>query len=111
MSDNHWACCILCDWPIFLPHLQEEETAPVPLPGNGLRYASGVVKLCDRPTTTGTADVYYCSCCAPDLVQCRVCGCTEEAACIGGCYWVEADLCSRCALALAEADIIRRLAG
>ena len=29
--------------------------------------------------------------------HCRVCGCTDLRACAGGCYWVEADLCSRCA--------------
>ena len=29
--------------------------------------------------------------------RCRVCGCTEEKACPGGCSWVEVDLCSRCA--------------
>lgn len=28
---------------------------------------------------------------------CRVCGCTDDRACPGGCYWVEDDLCSRCA--------------
>ncbi len=28
--------------------------------------------------------------------KCRVCGCTDERACPGGCYWVEPDLCSRC---------------
>jgi len=28
---------------------------------------------------------------------CRVCGCTWNNACPGGCYWVEPDLCSRCA--------------
>jgi hypothetical protein len=28
---------------------------------------------------------------------CRVCGCTDDHACEGGCYWVEADLCSKCA--------------
>jgi transcriptional regulator with XRE-family HTH domain len=30
---------------------------------------------------------------------CRVCGCTDEAACEGGCYWIEPDLCSACAVA------------
>lgn len=30
---------------------------------------------------------------------CRVCGCTETAPCPGGCAWVAADLCSRCAVA------------
>ena len=27
---------------------------------------------------------------------CRVCGCTWERACPGGCYWAEYDLCSAC---------------
>lgn len=27
---------------------------------------------------------------------CRVCGCTEDKACPGGCSWVEPDLCSEC---------------
>jgi hypothetical protein len=29
--------------------------------------------------------------------KCRVCGCTWSHGCAGGCYWVEWDLCSRCA--------------
>ena len=28
--------------------------------------------------------------------ECKVCGCTEDAACVGGCSWVEMDLCSAC---------------
>jgi hypothetical protein len=28
---------------------------------------------------------------------CRKCGCTEDRACDGGCYWVAQDLCSACA--------------
>ena len=28
---------------------------------------------------------------------CRICGCTEDNACEGGCSWVEVDLCSACA--------------
>lgn len=27
---------------------------------------------------------------------CRVCGCTWDHACPGGCYWVEPNLCSKC---------------
>jgi hypothetical protein len=27
---------------------------------------------------------------------CRACGCTNERACPGGCWWLEPDLCSRC---------------
>lgn len=28
--------------------------------------------------------------------KCRICGCTWNHACVGGCYWVEDDLCSQC---------------
>jgi hypothetical protein len=29
--------------------------------------------------------------------QCRVCGCTDDQACPGGCHWVAKNLCSECA--------------
>lgn len=35
-----------------------------------------------------------------DVATCRVCGCTENDPCPGGCHWVldpEGDLCSECA--------------
>lgn len=39
-----------------------------------------------------------------DVATCRVCGCTDEQCCPGGCWWVEdpagGDLCSRCAIAV-----------
>jgi len=28
--------------------------------------------------------------------KCRVCGCTSHHACVGGCTWVDQDLCSKC---------------
>lgn len=37
-----------------------------------------------------------------DVAACRVCGCTEDNACAGGCWWVQdpsgdlSDLCSAC---------------
>ena len=31
-----------------------------------------------------------------DKTACRECGCTNEFACAGGCWWVEPDLCSAC---------------
>ncbi len=31
-----------------------------------------------------------------DIQRCRVCGCDQEHACKGGCYWIEDDLCSQC---------------
>lgn len=35
---------------------------------------------------------------------CRVCGCTDDNACPGGCYWVEEDLCNVCAEVLAALE-------
>ncbi len=36
---------------------------------------------------------------SPDPSQsCRVCGCTFSHACASGCFWVESDLCSHCAV-------------
>jgi hypothetical protein len=42
------------------------------------------------------------------IATCRVCGCTDIEACIGGCYWVtdpkgEGDLCSACLPAVEDA--------
>lgn len=35
--------------------------------------------------------------------RCHVCGCTDDAACDGGCWWVDADLCSSCSSTSAAA--------
>lgn len=32
-----------------------------------------------------------------DSRKCKVCGCTDGHACVGGCYWVSVNLCSKCA--------------
>lgn len=46
-----------------------------------------------------------------DEVACRMCGCTDSHACPGGCFWVEADLCSVCAEMMAfERKALGRLA-
>lgn len=39
-------------------------------------------------------DTYICVTC--EKRKCRVCGCTWNNPCPGGCYWVEWDLCSSC---------------
>lgn len=41
---------------------------------------------------------FVCSECetGPHSQYCRVCGCTQDDPCEGGCYWVEEDLCSAC---------------
>lgn len=36
---------------------------------------------------------------------CRVCGCTDTHACPGGCWWVDADLCSACVGASGELPV------
>jgi hypothetical protein len=52
----------------------------------------GLGRLLLTPTPTGEAD---------EVARCARCGCTEDAACEGGCYWVAnalmIDLCSSCA--------------
>ena len=40
---------------------------------------------------------------------CRVCGCTDDRACPGGCSWVAANLCSRCAPGVLEDPTARRV--
>lgn len=49
---------------------------------------------CDRHLIVGPDG--HCAHCGPLARQCRVCGCTEDDACEGGCAWVEEDLCSEC---------------
>jgi predicted RNA-binding Zn-ribbon protein involved in translation (DUF1610 family) len=39
-----------------------------------------------------------------DEQRCRVCGCTWDNACEGGCYWIEDDLCSKCAEKIREEE-------
>ena len=36
------------------------------------------------------------------MPKCRFCGCTDERACEGGCFWVLPDACSRCAIEMLE---------
>lgn len=53
----------------------------------------------DHPFNYEAADGGDCSSGCPKLdglPVCRVCGCSEEDACEGGCSWVEDDLCSAC---------------
>jgi single-strand DNA-binding protein len=56
--------------------------------------AAGLFKLGSSENATETETGQS----QPDGVRrCRECGCTEDNACPGGCYWVEPDLCSVCA--------------
>lgn len=33
---------------------------------------------------------------SPGVRRCRVCGCTDDRACPGGCWWAGPDLCTAC---------------
>lgn len=39
---------------------------------------------------------------AKPVRKCKICGCTDERACVGGCEWADRDLCSRCYEGLKE---------
>lgn len=60
-----------------------------------------IIGYCGNPKGKGFVEPD--ACCSlwetrPDAEQkCRVCGCTWDNACPGGCHWVEPDLCSQCA--------------
>lgn len=49
-----------------------------------IRRAGGTITATDKLHNSGLP------------VFCRVCGCTDDRACPGGCCWVEPDLCSAC---------------
>lgn len=47
-----------------------------------------------RPRMTGSQSRVVAE--DSDVTTCRVCHCTEQWSCPGGCRWVEDDLCSAC---------------
>jgi len=50
----------------------------------------------DEPTQNDVKEIFTEVEDPQPVQKCRVCGCTQERACPGGCYWVEPDLCSSC---------------
>jgi hypothetical protein len=52
--------------------------------------------LAYRPTALGMEHVEQLAMGVSPGPACRVCGCTDDRACPGGCSWAEPDLCSRC---------------
>lgn len=44
----------------------------------------------------------------PKEQKCRVCGCTDNNACPGGCYWEEQDLCSKCAESIKSKENVHK---
>ncbi|AVV46426.1 hypothetical protein PYK79_45125 [Streptomyces sp. ID05-04B] len=69
------------------------EQDPGPLHGDDAHWA-GRIRLAQTDAADGEDPV-------DDMARCARCGCTDAAACEGGCHWVAnhqmADLCSRCA--------------
>jgi len=39
-------------------------------------------------------------------MTCQVCGCTDERACPGGCYWIAEELCSNCGVIITRTYIM-----
>jgi hypothetical protein len=76
--------------------LEEDEFAPAVGEGKGnpeLMYRmAGVANL-----HVDTEDLLEAIAAWTPPPACRVCGCTDDEACIDGCAWVEANLCSNCA--------------
>jgi ParB family chromosome partitioning protein len=73
--------------------------------GEGETLPNGVVQFEDDSIRT-PAGLFFCPECADTVQVCRKCGCTEEAACPGGCAWVEDDLCSACAPASGDGEAV-----
>jgi len=75
------------------------EAGPLPQINSGLGLSGSAA-------STSSLDI--------DVATCRVCGCTEEQACQGGCWWVEdpeglGDLCSSCLPGLETDDYLDSL--
>ncbi len=51
---------------------------------------------CVFPKYTNTAPGNFAVIIDDNFVICRQCGCSQNNGCLGGCYWVEPDLCSSC---------------
>lgn len=99
--------------PVYVPYRLEEFDGSI---SDGVEelHLSGYIKEGDREFYTTYDDEYGTEDVDPDELyasheeakkaleadkkrKCRVCGCTWDHACPGSCYWVEEDLCSRCA--------------
>ncbi len=39
-----------------------------------------------------------------DSPVCKICGCTDDHACEGGCFWIAPNLCSACAVNLSRSE-------
>ncbi len=41
-------------------------------------------------------------------MKCKYCGCTDEKACTGGCFWVKTDVCSNCLYSVGSLEALSR---
>lgn len=86
------ACRILSDF-----------DCPSIMMGTGWTECSGEYGSCGDRDQWECWQKYFVERVRSELV-CRICGCTQNNACQGGCYWVEEDLCSSCVDKAAEAE-------
>ena len=56
----------------------------------GMEKGNIITKPIDDETLWGVPDP------TTEVRTCRVCGCTDNRACPGGCHWVAEDFCSQC---------------
>jgi hypothetical protein len=89
--------CIRCNTPFTIPPFPIDWER---LPGGGRRHRCGFVV-----TPRGAL---YCATCGPTLRFCHRCGCTDEAGCPEGCYWVGENECSACRTKVERARAIAR---
>lgn len=75
----------------------EALTAANPAIGRAIDPAAWLVAVAAEPDPlTIAAGVWDPAAMVPVPRACRVCGCTDDRACEGGCWWVEVGLCSAC---------------
>jgi hypothetical protein len=68
------------------------DTPDGPMPNGVWRMTSGVLAVREGL-------LLYCPrCVVKGVMVCSFCGCTDEAACPGGCGWYTPGFCTRCAL-------------
>ncbi|MDE2106410.1 MAG: hypothetical protein KGL39_54850 [Patescibacteria group bacterium] len=85
--------CLRCHEPVDLSLLAGKPFA---------RLANGNIEIGSRDALVLPGRGIYCLECCKRVRQCKVCGCTDEAACLGGCSWAARGpgkwgICSSCA--------------
>jgi hypothetical protein len=88
-------------WMPGAPMFPVPDPEPPPICGQEFRGPGGLLATCLAAMRKDGDGEYFCPACDGQAQlgqrRCWKCGCTDDRACLGGCYWVSDDLCSRCA--------------